>query len=166
MTEPQYVKGFSRAQRNNAVKVAVRTLGRSPSELIRYARKLRDRDSEDFDEVWCVFDVDDFPDIERACAEARRSGVRVAVSNPCFELWLLLHHRPYQAEISTSAVRRLLEKHVPGYCKSELDFGAYAAGLDGACERAESLDPTGTSHTLNPSTAMWMLADRIRRRPV
>ncbi len=44
-------------------------------------------------QVWCVFDRDDHPQIPTAFSQARKAGVRVAYSHPCFELWRLLHHR-------------------------------------------------------------------------
>ncbi|SFL26121.1 RloB family protein [Streptomyces pini] len=44
-------------------------------------------------QVWCVFDRDDHPQIPTAFSRARKAGVHVAYSHPCFELWRLLHYR-------------------------------------------------------------------------
>jgi hypothetical protein len=35
--------------------------------------------------VWCVFDVDEFPDVPESAVLARRHGIKIAVSNPRFE---------------------------------------------------------------------------------
>ena len=61
------------------------------------------RRAADYDEIWCVFDIDEHPNVPQAVEEARQVGVEVAVSNPCFELWLVLHIRDREtARESTS----------------------------------------------------------------
>jgi hypothetical protein len=48
--------------------------------------------------MWSQLDTDHYtegrhlPSFIAALSEARRQGVNVALSKPCFELWLLLHH--------------------------------------------------------------------------
>jgi hypothetical protein len=42
-------------------------------------------------QVWALFDHDGRSDVPHLCAEARRRGVKAALSHPAFELWLLLH---------------------------------------------------------------------------
>jgi hypothetical protein len=145
------------------VTVVLKTRPKSPTEVVRYARTIYRDNRDDFDEVWCVLDTDEFQDITQAAALARRSGVRVAVSNPCFELWLLLHLTGYSAHISTRDVQRLLCKHLPSYDKSELSFVDFASGVREACERGRQLDPTGDAHDVNPSTCVWQLATKIQR---
>lgn len=44
-----------------------------------------------YEEVWCVIDVDQHPRLGDALQQARDNGICVALSNPCIELWLLLH---------------------------------------------------------------------------
>ncbi|MFF0158839.1 RloB family protein [Streptomyces sp. NPDC005263] len=53
--------------------------------------------SEDWNwpQVWCLFDRDQHRDIPTAFARAKKAGVRVAYSHPCFELWRLLHYQNY-----------------------------------------------------------------------
>ena len=52
----------------------------------------------DEDQFWVVLDTDHQiqghhkSTFVRALNQARRAGYRIAISNPCFELWLLLHH--------------------------------------------------------------------------
>jgi hypothetical protein len=93
-TEPDYLKGLVAHLANPAVTVRIKTKPCSPSQLVAYADGERARAQDDFDQVWCVFDVDDYPDIPAAVATARRLGIEVAVSHPCFELWLILHFAP------------------------------------------------------------------------
>ena len=67
----------------------------------------RRRADRDFDEIWCVFDTDAHENLPHAIEEARQSGIAVAVSNPCFELWLVLHVREQTAYIDRHDVQRL-----------------------------------------------------------
>lgn len=47
------------------------------------------------DEVWLVIDRDRWPDqVQEVGAEAHQRGWHLAVSNPCFQVWLLLHRGP------------------------------------------------------------------------
>ena len=45
------------------------------------------------DEVWCMFDFDVHPQVPEAIELARRNEINMAASNPCVELWFLLHQR-------------------------------------------------------------------------
>lgn len=110
-----------------------------------------------------MLDVDEFRDITQAANLAKKNGIKVAISNPCFELWLLLHLCDHTAHISPRDVQRLLSKHVPAYDKSDLSFTDFVSGVGDACKRGRKLDPTGAAHDLNPSTNVWQLTLKIRR---
>ena len=45
------------------------------------------------DEVWLVLDVDNWPEsqLSMLCQEAMSRSWKVAISNPCFEVWLCYH---------------------------------------------------------------------------
>lgn len=156
-TEPAYFKGLKICLRNSAVHIQVKPKSRAPKDLVEHARRIAPDDGDDFDEVWCVVDADDF-DLEPAVALAARLDVRLAVSNPCFELWLLLHHQECAAALcDATAVLRQLKKHVLGYQKNGLRFADFEAGVMDAVRRAECLDPTGGDHGRDPSSGVWRL---------
>ncbi|MEC3995912.1 RloB family protein [Actinacidiphila sp. DG2A-62] len=164
-TERQYLQGLRDHVRNPAVSVIVKPKVGSPAQLVAYAGKLRAQNRDGYDEVWCVFDVDEFTDIADAAVAARRLGIEVAVSNPCFELWLLLHFADHTAFVGAyKKLLPLLEKHVPGYDKSRLDFAPYRETYEAAAERARKLEATGRDHGRNPSTSVWRLTEGIVRR--
>lgn len=60
---------------------------------------LRDKGYEKDDQIWAVFDKDEFPDKDYndAIELAQKNGIKVAYSNECFELWFLLHFEDYSA---------------------------------------------------------------------
>ncbi len=43
------------------------------------------------DQVWVVFDRDEHAEFETSIERCRSVGIGAAFSNPCFELWLILH---------------------------------------------------------------------------
>lgn len=154
-TEQAYLDGLKRLSKPVTLKPVVKV--GSPAQLVRHAVKLRENDRGGFDEHWCVVDVDEF-DIDEAIAEAASSGISLAVSNPCFEVWLILHFADCTAGLaSPKAASDKLRKHLPGYAKGALDFARLAELVDKAVERAKALGAG------NPSSDMWRLVEVVRK---
>ncbi|MGH3936853.1 MAG: RloB family protein [Pseudonocardiaceae bacterium] len=151
-TEPDYFRGLKVHLRNPAVQIRLKAKVCAPRDLVAHARRIAPAGADEFDEVWCVVDSDEF-DLEPAVALAAKLDVRLAVSNPCFELWLLLHHQACAAPLcDAKTVLRQLAKQVPGYQKNGLRFADFEAGVADALRRAERLDPTGCNHGCDPSS--------------
>lgn len=159
-TEPSYFRGLKKERRNPAVRVLVESKGVDPVSLVHFAAQKRDLMG--CDEVWCAVDVDEF-DLSKALSAATRKGVNLAVSNSCFEYWLLLHFELCTAPLTCFGdVRRRLVKHLPRYDKSSLCFADFAPGVDEAVHRARSrCEAVGTEHTRNPSTGVWALVRQV-----
>src|SRR5258708_568543 len=47
------------------------------------------------DQVWAVFDRDEHHHFERGVNICADNGISVARSNPCFEIWIILHFEKY-----------------------------------------------------------------------
>ncbi|MEH2586691.1 RloB family protein [Bradyrhizobium sp. AZCC 1721] len=47
------------------------------------------------DQVWAVFDRDEHHHFDRGVKICAENGIFVARSNPCFEIWLILHHEDF-----------------------------------------------------------------------
>ena len=174
-TEPYYFKAFQHYVRNPLVHVEIEPEGGVPKTVVQVAIELRDvairkaRSYQDenlrFDEVWCVFDVDEHPNIDEACQCASADSIQVAVSSPCFELWALLHFQDQTAEIHRHDAQSAIKCHLPRYEK-ELDFGRLIVGYNDAVRRARELDALAASHKdlrRNPSTGVYRLTESIRR---
>jgi len=87
------------------------------------------------------------------------------VSNPCFELWALLHFQDQTAYLVREKVRSLLKKHLPGYRKS-LPFDRLRPAYEDAVRRAVHLDRRCEERECpgdNPSTGVYRLTERIRK---
>lgn len=90
-TEPNYFRSFRVPK--NVVEVDVHGLGEDPSTLVRSATDLKNKDGDDYDQIWCVFDRDSWTleNFNNAISSATSQGFRVAYSNEAFELWYILH---------------------------------------------------------------------------
>jgi RloB-like protein len=174
-TEPEYFDGFARACRNARVTIEIapehgvpRTLVTTAKEHKKRAEAAAKREGDDnlaYDAVWCVFDVDDHPHVADARQMARDNGIDLAVSNPCFELWLLLHFRDAPGMQHRDTIRQMLSAHLPGYDKG-VEFAAYSAGYPQAAKRAEQLDKKARDDGesgRNPTTGVYKLTEVIRQ---
>jgi len=117
-----------------------------------------------YDEVWCVFDIDDHPKVDDAKQQARDNGIKLAISNPCFELCVLLHFQEQWAHTSTAKLRAACRKYLPGY-KKDLPMETLRMRHDQAATRARNLDTWQQNQgrqDANPSTGVYKLTQFIR----
>lgn len=84
------------------------------SALIKKCRKSRDSFDSCF-RVWAVFDRDSHPGVAEALELASRNGIDVAFSDPCFEIWPLLHLVDYGAQDDRHHVQARLKAEMPSY---------------------------------------------------
>jgi len=141
---------------------------RAREDLKANQRSARRTGAGSFDEIWCVFDVDQHPKLSHAIFEARQSGIEVAISNPCFELWLVLHREDQTANIDRHKIQGHA-KHLGIVDGKRFPPGQVAqliAEYPAAKQRAKAL---GSRHKLNasdpgsnPSSGVWQLIDRLR----
>ena len=127
------------------------------------ARRLGD-DNFAFDQAWCVPDIDDHPRLDEALVMARANGIDLAVSNPSFELWLILHFRDNPGAQNRDRMVRMLKRYLPDYDK-HVEFEGLAFGYSAAVQRARSLDEMAAREGepgRNPTTGVWRLTESIR----
>lgn len=125
-TESIYFEYIKEQLSGSGISVKISTLGKSPPQVLDEAIRLRDQetrqaksrgdDSNTFDAVWIVVDVDEFTaQIPGMLSAARGESVGVAISNPCFELWLSLHVESCDSYVTTrQAQLRALKKALVG----------------------------------------------------
>lgn len=178
-TEPAYLTAFRNDHATHLVRVETVPVADVPLTLVnravekkleleRAARRSKDSFAKAF-AVWGMFDVDHDRDraIPQACDKAKASGVHLAISNPCFELWGILHYCYQDGFIKSHDLCRRLATVMPGYDpthRKEFNYhhmrGNYAVArsraLLGRKRREEEDDPGG-----NPSTGVIELLDLI-----
>lgn len=121
----------------------------SPSHLLD---RLLDIEHAEYDERWLLLDIDHrgagahVANLVQTLREARRQGVNAAICNPCFKLWLLLHHRSEDdlgAFDDCAAVETALRQILGGYNKRRLQSRQFTRqSVAEACVRARRLDET------------------------
>lgn len=93
-TEPFYLKGIVKLIKQKIggnVVVDVFGEGRGTLALIERADERISKATILYQNVWIVFDKDDFSDFDIAIETAYKKGYFVAWSNPSFEYWIYLH---------------------------------------------------------------------------
>ena len=178
-TEPIYFRNFE--QREKPLHVKVVPSGKNYFDLIKKGANAR-RNIESKCTVWCVSDVDSDPNTPNYEASkneqlmnyariAKEEGFHIAISNPCFELWYLLHFDHHTGFMPTyKSVEQKLTVHLPDYDKSKDYFAVLMGRLDDAIKNAKKLKQHHENLEVsdfmrvsaNPYTDVWRLVESIR----
>lgn len=157
-TEPNYFRKF----RVSTLTVDIHGIGANTVSLVREAIKLRVKSK--YDQVWCVFDKDSFPDgnFNEAIQVANANNVKVAYTNEAFELWYLLHFNYHDSATSRHHYGEMLTARLGSkYKKNDLDMYDKIFNLQAtAIKNAKKLLETYTAHAPacdNPSTTVHEL---------
>src|SRR5215218_5420439 len=127
-TELEYFEAIRISLRLPTLKVhVIHPDGTDPRTIVLEAiaqRSIRERDKAwtTEDSSWAVYDGDEHQLINPnnwndAIQLAASKNIKLAVSNPCFELWYVLHFQPQTANLSRQEALRVLRKHIPDYQK-------------------------------------------------
>jgi hypothetical protein len=173
VTEPSYFHAFKHEHRSQLVRIEVVPDCGVPKSLVEHAVERKAEAQREakrhgdpylkWDEIWCVFDVDAHPRLEEAKNQARDNKLEVAISNPCFELWLLLHFQDQRAHRDRAQIQLACRNHLPEYVK-EIPYAKVQPLYAQAVERAKELDKWQEEQSRpggNPSTAVHKLTERI-----
>jgi hypothetical protein len=168
-TEPNYFKALRRELRLGTVQVPIRGTRLDPLAVVNLAISMRVNYDFPFDEVWCVLDVENPNDNQlfpQAVDKARGNRVLLAVSNPAFEYWYLLHYKETnQPFIDATHLLNALKAFLPMYSKSADIFLEVFKHMDIAIQRAERLlasHPDKSKHFPNPSTSVHLLVASLK----
>ena len=163
-TEPNYFKSF----RVPKVVIEIQGLGENPSKLVQSANDLKSED--DYDQVWCVFDRDDWTkeDFNNAISSAKKYGFKVAYSNEAFELWYVLHFEFLNTNIPRDDyIKKLTSLLGKKYHKnSNMIYDDLIEKQDTAFRNAKKLleqyEPSQPEQD-NPSTTVHLLVEQLNK---
>ena len=149
-TEEQYIS-FLRAKYRLPIVIDAKIAGnRITSTYIRNYKSGRVTDTKD--KTYLVYDLD-VPEMLKKLEAI--PGTILLSSNPCFELWYLLHYQDHKTEISSAECNKKICLHHKGYKKGIFDFKLrekLAEKQPNAIVRASKL----VKHK-NPSTQVYQL---------
>lgn len=147
----------------------------SPRQIVTAAIQSRDTSSDsDVHQFWAIFDVEapqPHGDLDDAVLLARRNDIPTAVSNPCFELWLLLHatnQDGYLDTVKAEALRHGMDGSKDKHLTDRTPVTSES--VSHACERAQRLRDRHKEHGTvfpedNPSSDMDILINAMRAVP-
>ncbi|WP_308817821.1 RloB family protein [Pseudonocardia alni] len=169
-SEPDYVnalKQLAHVRENVSLQIEIDPEHGVPLTLVKSAA-IRRRDPE-IDECWCLFDVEwprNHPYLKQAIDFARAHGVSLAISNPCFEVWLILHHKEFSRWCDTAEAESHSRKLDGRQGKSLEDAGQYMESRKVAADRARRLEErhrnSGTAFPdNNPSSGMFRFLEAL-----
>jgi len=168
-TEPQYFQALAKLpeiREKTNLDLRIDLTGAVPLTLVQQAVSAKNNDTADA--YWCIFDVEwpkQHPNLADAIQLAGKEGIPVAVSNPSFELWLVLHHKDHRSYLDTNqAIQE--RKKIDGAGNKNLDPNLYLNFRSVASARAQSLtsrhekDGNRMPHD-NPSSNVYELVTAI-----
>jgi hypothetical protein len=171
-SEPDYINGLKRLPEiadNTALNLELHPEQGVPLTLVKMAAdRLVDPE---VDECWCIFDVEwpkNHPNLFEARQLAQAKDIGLVISNPCFELWLILHHRDFTKFVNTAEVESLSRK-LDGRTGKSIDSTIYIPLRKQAARRAERLEQRHIRNDTtfpndNPSSGMHHFLQALEQR--
>ncbi len=130
---------------------------------------------EAYNQIWCVFDKDDFPNhnFDNAIQRAKSNDLKLAYSNEAFEIWFLLHFEFYNNPIPRQDYKeKLTNKLGKEYLKNDIMlYKDLENKQEKAIKNAKQLFELqllelhkGKSHAaLNPVTTVFLLVEELNK---
>jgi hypothetical protein len=175
-TEPLYFSHIQRFLPKNLMKtIEISGKGDNTVNIVREAIKKKKERSEnplvpDYDEVWAVFDKDDFPShrYDNAVQLASAQGIECGISNQSFELWYVLHFELLESALNrTDYIPRLSDylgfkyrKNDERVVKALFEHGNVKRAI-GWAKRLEKLHKGKTPSDSCPYTRVHILVERL-----
>jgi len=166
-TEPQYFDIFNNTVTTITIKCLKSRTDSSPQYVLkrmeRYlsANKLRAGDA-----AWLVVDKDQWNEDQLLQLHewaGRHESYGLAVSNPAFELWLLLHFIDGAGVTSLRQCKDRLKRYIPDYDKGDIEVAKLIHGISPAIDRARQKDwPPCSDWPRSVGTTVYRLVEKLR----
>jgi len=175
-TEQQYFNTLKKELRLGNVELLKKGTKSSPDQAVKRLDKYKEtysRELNKHDELWLVIDNDGRSEqtLNKVLEQAKQNKYHLADSNPCFELWLLLHYesldrlRGLEGSAATggcASVEKELKKFDETYDKSRYEPGKYIEKINKAIKNAKETDTQPDDRWLNQiGTRVYRLAQSI-----
>jgi len=158
------------------IKFFVEPASDTESSAERVLQRLLRYDHEPDDERWLVLDTDhrdQGPHLRgfiSTLKEAEDKGINIALSKPCFEVWLLLHQADEESAAGLMKCGEIIDrlKAVPdGYNKTNIRPERFVEHMPLACERARRLDESVSGGLIPASntTRVYKIFDALKWPP-
>lgn len=164
VTEVEYVEYLQESLGLSAVSIRSMKEAKAPDQLIGVASQ----STGEYDQVWVVCDVDDYgAKMQAAVGDAAARNVKLAVSNPCFEIWLIFHCESCGALSTAQAQKRAAQLGLTyGKNFKSIRVSAIRGAYNDADLRAKGARATHVKNRLttpndSPSSGVDLLVDAV-----
>lgn len=150
-TEPLYFKGLQKLIKDKVggmidiVETPIIDIqggGCATGSLIEVTEKIVKEAKIIYQNVWVVFDKDDFEDFEQAIRDGESKGYKIAWSNQSFEYWLYLHFYYSDSALHRHDWNKKLEEI---FAKYQLGDGTYHKNYEDIYSMVNSFDGVNTA---------------------
>lgn len=186
-TEPLYFNGLKKKIQEKiggtvdvveAPVIDVHGEGSATGQLIRITERYVKEASIIYQNVWVVFDKDDFEDFDQAIRDGENKGYNIAWSNQSFEYWLYLHFNYSDSALHRDAWKEKLDDIFRQY---QLGDGVYRKNYNNIYEFVDSFDGVNTAiknakrrmasfkkdidqpSAYDPGTTVYKLVQKLKR---
>lgn len=178
-TEKYYFSYFAEIIRKNKytdVEVVLETANGNARTVLNFAEKFMadEKHNQKFSTYgkYLAFDCDAPPDIQAVILET--AGYELLISNPLFEIWLLMHFENVKEKLSKREIYQRLSRHLYGdYTKGHkgktreiVQNGVIEKAIDNARDLEQQYDAEGKSiftnmSDMNPFTNVYRLIEQF-----
>lgn len=173
-TEPIYFNNFRKKDCDIAIHIH-RDAGKDPIAITKTAKYLKNDQYKGavIERIFCIYDVDNTPEtvLKKSYKISIDNGLETCISNPCFEIWYLLHFLYSTSRYNSyDDVNMDLINHVHGYAKNKDIFNLLLPNQQKAIANAKRLekhhkdvndDPSICGS--NPSTQIFIIVEYLNQ---
>jgi hypothetical protein len=166
-TEPIYFQEF-RPGRDSAFRLKILGNPKHKTQPVDVVQRLIDYQVREAPgrntEYWAIMDRNDWTEADLRSAYAlanHRRDFHIAMSFPCFELWLWLHLRPNRPFSDRHACQRQLEREWFQFSKSAYPAAELMPYVSTACSRAQEITESVNGLLRSQGTQVFELVRRL-----
>lgn len=163
-TEEIYFNGLFR-QKNIRMPILPTNKGKSsPDSVLRRLSKYRRKHNAEPNELWLVIDRDYWEKLtlEKIQRECISKGYNLIISNPCFELWILLHQQNPKQPLTVADCEKEVKKFIPNYTKSKFNINKLEGSVHLAISNAKRLNNKDAINNA-PATKVFELVEKLNK---
>lgn len=167
ITEIEYFEKFKR-KRGISIRIVPKETNSSPKDVLKKLKQyIKNHNLDHGDEAWIVIDRDDWPTEQITSVVNELGNIRshgkcfMAMTNPKFEFWLLLHFEDGNGVCTSTECDRKLSNYLPNYNKHldrwKLDFGCVRKAI----QRAKRLDIAECEWPQTRGSTVYRLVEKL-----
>lgn len=140
--------------------------GNQPMKMVkRCAARFKERgmSRKSGDRVFCVLDVDNnsVDDLRETMDYAKNHGIELIISNPCFEVFFLLHFQDSVPLKSAAEIKEDTKSHIKGYTETMDCWHLLLKRKERALECSRSFVGIDDIEADRTGSSIWVLFDAL-----